>query len=98
MYPKTTYIVNASGLQNVVHPAMYFDEIKHLIEQEASAQDFFHTVTYRRWTHIGEETGALCKTIAVDKVSVKVPSKEKDARIVFAHLGMDFHPEEELTS
>nr|A0A7L8UVC5.1 RecName: Full=Cytochrome P450 monooxygenase ffsD; AltName: Full=Cytochalasans biosynthesis cluster protein ffsD [Aspergillus flavipes]QOG08943.1 FfsD [Aspergillus flavipes] len=85
-YPDTPYIVNASGLQYVVYPPIFFDEIKRLTEQEASAQDFFHTVTYGQWTHIGAETDALWKTIAVDlarSVPVKVPSKQKDARIAF---------------
>lgn len=70
----------------MVYPPVFFDEIKRLTEQEASAQDFFHTVTYGRWTYIGAETDALWKTIAVDlarSVPVKVPSKQKDARVAF---------------
>ena len=77
--------MNASGLQYVVYPPV-FDEIKHLTEKEASAQDFFRTVTYGCWIHIGTETDALCKAISVDlarSTPVKVPSKQKDARIAF---------------
>ncbi|KAK5996029.1 Cytochrome P450 monooxygenase phmB [Cladobotryum mycophilum] len=95
-YPDTPYIVNASGLQYVVYPAIFFDEIKRLSEKEASAQDFFHTVTYGRWTNIGAETDALWKTIAVDlarSVPVKVPSKQKDARIAFDKF-VGYCPEE----
>lgn len=43
-------------------------------------------MTYGRWTHIGAESDALWKTIGVDlarSTPVKVPSKQKDARIAF---------------
>ncbi|KAI9693989.1 MAG: hypothetical protein M1822_003260 [Bathelium mastoideum] len=85
-YPDTPYIVNVAGLQYVVYPGSFFDEIKRLTEEEASAQEFFYQLIYGKWTHIGAETEALWKTIAVDlarSIPVKVPAKQKDARIAF---------------
>ena len=85
-YPDSPYIVNASGLQYIVYPATYFDEIKRLPDTQASAQDFFYKVTYGQYTHIGTETDAMWKTIGVDlarSVPAKVPSKQQDARIAF---------------
>ncbi|KAI9708161.1 MAG: hypothetical protein M1820_004115 [Bogoriella megaspora] len=85
-YPDTPYVVNVAGLQYVVYPGSFFDEIKRLSEQEASAQEFFYQLIYGKWTHVGAETESLWKTIAVDlarSIPIKIPAKQKDARIAF---------------
>ncbi|KAH8590071.1 cytochrome P450 [Bisporella sp. PMI_857] len=82
-YPDTPYIIDVTELQYVVYPPALFDEIKRLEEKEASVQDFFRSISYG---HLGIETDALCKTIAVDlarSIPFKIPSQQKDARIAF---------------
>lgn len=93
--PDAPHIVNAGNHQLVVYSPDVFDEIKRLDKKEASAQDYFRTISHG---YFGNETPALLKTIAVDlsqSIPLKVPSQQKDARIAFdKYLGYcpDYRP------
>lgn len=85
-YPTSPYIVHSSGLEIIVFPSSLFDEIKRLPESVASAKDFFYQAIYGNWTHVGEESSAMFKTIGVDlarSVPVMVHAKQRDCKRAF---------------
>ncbi|KAL8754896.1 MAG: hypothetical protein Q9184_004964 [Pyrenodesmia sp. 2 TL-2023] len=65
-YPKQPFLIRAFGIEYVVFPSSYFDEIKKLPEQQASALAFFRDSFHEPWSGIPRQSAELLKAVSVD--------------------------------
>ncbi|KAL8704425.1 MAG: hypothetical protein Q9201_002416 [Fulgogasparrea decipioides] len=65
-YPKQPFLIRAFGVEYVVFPSSYFDEIKKLPEQQASALAFFRDSFHESWSGIPRQSAELLETVSVD--------------------------------
>lgn len=65
-YPKQSFLIRAFGVEYVVFPSSFFDEIKRLPEQQASALAFFRDSFHEPWSGIPRQSAELLKAVSVD--------------------------------
>ena len=74
-------MIRAFGVEYVVYPSSYFDEIKKLPEIQASTLAYFRDTFCEPWSGIPRQTVELIKTISVDlarAVPTLVRGRQKD--------------------
>ncbi|TLS27823.1 hypothetical protein PpBr36_02041 [Pyricularia pennisetigena] len=70
----------------VVFPPSCFDEIKRLPAHTASAKAFVNTANYGQWSHVGEESPELAKSLIADltrSLPARVRVRQEECRDVF---------------
>lgn len=70
----------------VVFPSSCFNEIKRLPAHTASAKAFFNTTNYGHWSHVGEESPELIKSVIADltrSLPARVRTRQDECRDVF---------------
>lgn len=73
----------------VIFPSSCFNEIKRLPGHTASAKAFFNTTNYGNWSHVGEESPELIKSVIADltrSLPARVRTRQDECRDVFDEI------------
>lgn len=85
-YPGQPFMAVNKRHSLVVFPPSCFNEIKRLPAHTASAKKFFNTTNYGDWSHVGEESPELIKSVIADltrSLPARVHTRQDECRDVF---------------
>ncbi|KAI6354004.1 hypothetical protein MCOR25_008788 [Pyricularia grisea] len=86
LYPGQPFMAVNKRHSLVVFPPSCFNEIKRLPAHTASAKKFFNTTNYGDWSHVGEESPELIKSVIADltrSLPARVHTRQDECRDVF---------------